>query len=301
MTEPFYSLRRFLTGRFGPSPIRKLPLQAGFTCPNRDGTLSSGGCLFCDERGAGPLTASDLTLTGQIDWHLARYPAARFIAYFQAFSNTYGPPETLRATYALALRYPEIIAIAIGTRPDTIAPEALAVLADISRQRFLLVELGLQSMHERSLQFLRRHHTFDQFADAVQRLNHEGIAVVAHVIVGIPGESRDDMLATIRALNRLQVAGIKLHPLHVLRGTALADLYARGEIRLLEEAEYLDHVAALLEELDPRIVVHRLTGDREQPLFVAPEWCLNKAKTLARLRRRMQETGAYQGRLFKAE
>lgn len=295
MDEPFHSFASFLRRRLPGGPLRKIAIDAGLSCPNRDGTLAGDGCIFCDPYGAGPAAARGRSIESQIEERIARFPGRRFLAYYQAHCNTHGPLAELRRKYEVVFRYPEIAGLFVGTRPDALPGPVLALLAETGRRIYLCVELGLQSVHERSLAWLRRRHTYASFLEGFAALRRQGIDVVVHLIVGIPGETRDDMRATIAALNRLQPAGIKLHPLHVLRGTELERLHAAGRLPLLERDEYVEIACDLLERLDPAIAVHRLTADREGDLYVAPLWAQRKAEVLEAIRRRLRQQGHNQG------
>ncbi|MDY0296491.1 MAG: TIGR01212 family radical SAM protein [Acidobacteriota bacterium] len=295
MDERWFSLNRFFRQRFG-ARIRKIPLNAGFSCPNRDGSLDTRGCIYCDAYGSGPLLPAPEPVESQISTYIRRHPQAQFMAYFQAFSNTYAPPGVLRDRYGRALRFPAVRGIFIGTRPDCINAEVIDVLNELSRRTYVCVELGLQSIHDRSLKFLNRHHDYAQFLQAYDRLQARGLDVVVHLILGIPGETQDMMRATIQEMNRLKPRGIKLHMLHVLRNTQLESMYRRGGITLFCREDYVRLVADLLEELDPDIVIHRLTGERNRELFVAPDWALQKAETLNRIQREMIRRDTWQGK-----
>lgn len=295
MDEPFHSFASFLKRRFPGGPVRKIAIDAGLPCPNRDGTLSEAGCVFCDAYGAGPVAARGQSIECQIEARIARSPGQRFLAYYQAHCNTHGPAADLRRKYEVVFRYPEIVGLFIGTRPDALPQPVLALLAQTARRTYLCVELGLQSAHDRSLEWLQRRHTYAQFLEGFAALRRLGIDVVVHLIVGIPGETRDDMRATIAAMNALKPAGVKLHPLHVLRGTELERRYARGQLPLLGQDEYVEIACDLLERLDPDIAVHRLAADREAGLFVAPPWAQRRAAVLEAVRRRLGRNGSRQG------
>lgn len=300
MDEPFYSFAAFLKERFPGERVRKIPIDAGFSCPNRDGTTSADGCIFCDPFASGPVATAGWTIERQIELQLRRRPGAKFIAYFQSHCNTHGPVAELRRKYETVFRYREIVGLAVGTRPDALPAPVLALLQEMGRRIYLCVELGLQSVHERSLAWLNRNHNYEQFADSCRRLRRRGIDVVVHLIVGIPGETREDMRATIAAMNALKPAGVKFHLLHVLRGTELQARHARAGLPLLGAEEYVDIVCDLLERLDPGIVVQRLAVDREQGLFIAPSWARNKAAVLQAIRKEMRRRGSVQGRRLEA-
>ncbi len=294
MNEPWYSQRAFLSERFGRRVI-KIPLDGGLSCPNKDGGIGRDGCIFCDARGAGPLTGFQLPVREQVSRFAAAHPGYLFISYLQAHANTHAPLDRLRELYQAALDHPDVVGLSIGTRPDAVAEELLPHLAELNRRTWLTVELGLQSVHERSLLFLQRRHTYARFLETFRRLAAIGIGVVVHLIVGIPGESPADMAETVAEMNRIRPRGVKFHPLHVLRGTQLEELFAAGRLPLLGREEYLELMAGLLERLRPDIVVERLTGERERELFVAPDWALDKAGLLRDLRERMLRRGTRQG------
>jgi radical SAM protein (TIGR01212 family) len=301
MNEPFHSFHEFLRGKFPGCKVLKIPINAGFSCPNRDGTLSSEGCIFCDRYAAGPMRTGSWSIARQIEFYVRRHPGVKYIAYFQSHCNTYGPVPELHRKYEVALGYEDIVGLSIGTRPDALPMPVLSLLEKLSRRTYLSVELGLQSIHEESLSFLNRNHSYAQFLLAFDELKRRGIDVVVHLIVGIPGETRAHMLGTIAAMNRLRPAGIKLHLLHVLRGTELHSRYVRSPFPLLEQEEYTDIIVDLLEHLDPRIVVHRLSADREKEIFVAPGWALNKAAVLNSIRAKMAARGSRQGSGLRKE
>jgi len=295
MNEPFYSFATYLKGKFPGSKVLKIPINAGFSCPNRDGTLSSAGCVFCDPFAAGPMATAGWTIEDQITSFIRRHPGRRFIAYFQSHCNTHGPVAELSSRYEIVFRFPEIVGLSVGTRPDELPEPALSLLQETGRCIYLSVELGLQSVHERSLGLLNRNHTVTQFEAVFHELRRRSIDVVVHLIVGIPGETRADMRATIEVMNALKPAGIKFHPLHVLRGAPLQAWHARGSLPLLGRDEYIHIICDLLERLDPDIVIHRLTADREKDLFIAPLWMLDKAAVLEAIRREMRQRKSRQG------
>ena len=302
MNEPFYSFQVFLKNKFPGCKVLKIPINAGLSCPNRDGTLSTAGCIFCDRYAAGPIRTASWSIAEQIESYIQHHPGLKYIAYFQSHCNTYVPEPELRRKYEIVFHYKDIVGLSIGTRPDAISEPVFSLLEKLSRRIYLSVELGLQSIHEQSLLLLNRNHSFPQFLRAFHELKVRGIDVVVHLIIGIPGESRLHMLQTIEAMNELGPAGVKLHLLHVLKDTELHARYVRSPFPLLDQEEYTDIIADLLEHLDPRIVVHRLTGDRDKELFVAPRWALNKPSVLNSIRTKMKARGSGQGcRLERAE
>ena len=294
----YNDLASFFRQKFG-GRVQKITLDAGLTCPNRDGTLGVGGCIYCNERGSGTGQAA-LTITEQIARAKpairARYKSCRFIAYFQSFTNTYAPVEQLRALYEEAIADPDIVGLTIGTRPDCVSDDVLDLLASLNRRVWVSIEYGLQSAHDRTLSLINRGHDAAAFYDAVARTRARGIDVTVHVILGLPGESRADMLDTARAVGALDIQGIKPHLLYVVRGTALHRMYERGEYRCLERDEYVDILCDFLGWMPPGAAVHRLTGDPHPEELVAPLWALEKNETIRLIRGRMEEKDVWQGK-----
>ncbi|MBT1074797.1 TIGR01212 family radical SAM protein [Geobacter grbiciae] len=284
--------------------VQRISIDAGFTCPNRDGAVGTGGCIFCGGKGSGSFgIRPELSVARQLahgkEFLARRYGAARFLAYFQAYSNTYAPVERLRSLYDEALSVPDVAGLIVGTRPDCLPPEVLDLLAGYARRTYFWLELGLQSPLDRTLALINRGHDFAAFADAVARSREWGIRVCAHVILGLPGESREEMLATAEILNGLGVEGVKLHQLHVMKGTALEEMYLRGEVRCLERDAYVDIVCDFLERLDPRIVIHRLVGDAPADHLVAPDWSLRKGEVLDAVDAELTRRGTRQGSVMR--
>jgi len=280
--------------------VHKISVDAGFGCPNRDGGRSGAGCLFCDPGGSGAVGIErELSISAQLEAGkevmTRKYKARQFMAYFQPFSNTFAPPETLSAVYAEALEVPDVVGMAIGTRPDCLSDDALEVLADFRRRTYLWLELGLQSAHDQSLQTLRRGHDYKTFLDAYQRAKQRGLQVCVHVILGLPGEDRAAMLATADEMARLKVDGIKLHLLHILSGTPLGELYRQGKVGVLEQQEYVEIAVDVLERLHPETLIHRLTGDGPRDTLLAPLWSLKKWEVLNAINAEMERRGSRQG------
>jgi len=296
---PYRDLNSHLRERFG-TRVQKVTLDAGLTCPNRDGRVGVGGCLYCNARGSGTGAWNrGQTITAQLQEGMARlgrrYGASRFIAYFQSFSNTYAPVETLRALYQEALAFPEVVGLSIGTRPDCLSPEIMDLLAALARERLLWLELGLQSAHDDTLKRINRGHDAACFAQAVEAAAARGLEVVAHVILGLPGEGPAEMAATARYLAGLPLQGVKIHLLYVVRGSGLEGLYRAGNYRPLEEEEYVNLVADFLELLPRHLIIHRLTGDPHREELVAPAWSLDKSRVLTSIREELARRGSRQG------
>jgi radical SAM protein (TIGR01212 family) len=302
--RPFYSFSRFLKEKFGQK-VYRVSLDAGFTCPNVDGTAAVGGCVYCDNRSFSPnRRLPRRTVREQVEAGVAamrkRYGAEKFLAYFQAGTNTYAPVERLKRLYDEALGHPDIVGLLIGTRPDCVPEPVLEMLEQYARKLWVCLELGLQSVHDRSLDWMNRGHHFDSFADAARRAAGRGMDLCAHVILGLPGESRDDMLATVDACAAYAMDAIKIHNLHVVRDTPMEQMYRDGQIPLFEFDEYVTLVCDVLERLPPGMVIHRLNGDAPPDYLVAPAWCLDKAVLLAAIDREFQRRGTRQGSRFAA-
>lgn len=304
-TLPYRDLRTYLTARFGRR-VQKIALDAGFTCPNRDGTVGVGGCLYCNARGSGTGAFSrGQSLTAQLQAAALgltrRYGPCAFIAYFQGFTNTYAPVDRLRALYDEALAFPGVVGISIGTRPDCVPDEVLGLLAGYARRHLVWLELGLQSAQDATLRRLNRGHDVACFVDAVRRAAALGLEVVAHVILGLPGEGREEMLATARFLGGQPLQGVKLHLLYVVAGSGLARLFEAGDYTPLTEAEFVSLAVDFLEELPPQLVIHRLTGDPHPEELLAPAWCRDKHRVLTRIREEFQRRGSRQGSRWTPE
>lgn len=298
--KPYHSLDYMLRERFGEK-VYKVTLNGGMSCPNRDGKFGTRGCIFCSAGGSGDFAAdSSLSITEQIDRQIsilsAKRPIHKYIAYFQAFTNTYAPVEYLEKIFTEALAHPGIAALSIGTRPDCLGKDVVALLSRLNRQKPVWVELGLQTIHEKTAAYIRRGYPLSCFEDAVRRLRSEDIEVIVHTILGLPGESTQDILNTMKYLNHQDIQGIKLQLLHVLRGTDLASDYEKGLFRTYERDEYISLVISCLEHLRPDMVIHRITGDGPKDLLIAPLWASRKREVLNLLHHQMKENHNYQGR-----
>ncbi len=304
MTRPrFRSLSPWLRERFGVR-VAKIALDAGLGCPNRDGTLSFDGCLFCDQLGSGTGAAGrGVGLTAQIEAALPklrkRYKAEKFIAYFQAFSNTHGPSALLARLYEEALRFDEVIILAVGTRPDCLAEDKLELLARINRQKEVWLELGLQSALDKTLRAINRGHDFAAFASAVRVAASWGLKVWAHLILGLPGEGFEEAAETMRRISPLGLCGVKLHGLYVSADAPLAGPYGRGEVELLSLEQYVGWVARLIGLMPPQWVIQRLTSDPNPESLMGPKWMLDKPRVLKAINERLEELDVRQGAYFK--
>lgn len=299
MRAPYNSFNSFLRGKFNNQKIKKIPINAGFSCPNKNGGTSDRGCIFCDAYGSGPIKTFELSISEQIEKFIAHHTGFKYIAYFQAHANTFAPVPELRKKYEIIFRFKDIVGLFIGTRPDAVAGGVYPLLEELNKKTYLTVELGLQSIHPQSLRFLNRNHTYRQFLDTFEKLKERNIDVVVHLIAGIPGENQSHMLQTVAEMNRLKPAGVKFHLMHVLKNTPLYNMYEAHTIKLLAEDEYVDLIVYLLENLDPSIVIHRLTGERDKEIFHAPRWALDKNRVIQSIRSKMMEKDTYQGKCLK--
>jgi radical SAM protein (TIGR01212 family) len=301
-TLPYLDLNSYLRRRFGER-LQKITLDAGLTCPNRDGRVGVGGCLYCNVRGSGTgAWGQGLSITRQLEEGAARlgkrYGAKKFIAYFQSFSNTYAPMEQLRALYEEALAFPGVVGLSIGTRPDCLNHAILDLLAGYGRHHLVWLELGLQSAHDETLNLINRGHDVACFTKAVHEAADRGLETVAHVILGLPGEGSAQMAATARYLAGLPLKGVKIHLLYVIRGSGLERLYETGKYRPLGEDAYVQAVVDFIELLPPHLVIHRVTGDPHPEELVAPEWCRDKARVLRLIKEEFARRGSRQGSRF---
>lgn len=295
----FHSLNYALKEEFGEK-IYKVSLDGGFTCPNRDGKIDTKGCIFCSDAGSGEYAGTrGKSITEQIEEQLVlisgKFPDGKVIAYFQNFTNTYADVKYLEKIYREALDHPRVAGLAIATRPDAIPEDVINLLEDIAKENFLWVELGLQTIHDSTASLINRGYNLEVFDTKVRELISKKIKVVVHLIVGLPGEDRSHMLESIEYLNRINVWGVKIHLLHVIRDTKLHTLYETTGFRLIEEDEYIELVCEFLSRLDENIVIHRLTGDGSRDTLIGPLWSLNKRKILNSIDKKLKEKDFLQG------
>lgn len=305
MTSKRYnSFSEELKRRFG-CRVHRISVDAGFTCPNRDGTVGMAGCIYCGGHGSGSAgIARNLPVSDQIEQGKEvmrrKYKARKFIAYFQPYSNTYAPVETLRSLYDQSLAIPDMVGLMVGTRPDCLPPEVADLLAEYHQRTYFWLELGLQSPHDRTLQLIGRGHSTSAFIKAVKLGKERNLRVCAHLILGLPGENREDMLAGAALLNELGVEGVKLHLLHVMEGTPLAEMYREGRVRLMDRDEYAGIICDFLERLSPDMLIHRLTGDGIRDQLIGPLWSLQKFEVLNLIDAEMERRGSAQGSKFSS-
>jgi radical SAM protein (TIGR01212 family) len=301
----YHTYNHSLRERFGER-VQRVSIDAGFTCPNADGTVAKGGCVFCDNRSFSPSRREGRTeIQQQIDRGIKqlklRYKVDKFLAYFQPATNTYGPLDKLRSIWDAALSHEQIVGLCIGTRADSVPPDVLDLVEEYGQQTWLTLELGMQTIHDRSLVWMNRGENHAQFLDAVERANSRGFEVCVHVILGIPGESVEDMLATADCLAKLPIDAVKIHNLYVVKNTALAKDYEAGKVDMLDLDTYLDVLVRFLEKLPPRIVVERISGDAPRDYMLSPNWCLDKPRIRTEFEKLLLERDSYQGKAFAAD
>lgn len=302
-TRHYNAFGQYMKDLYGQS-VYKVNVDAGFTCPNRDGTVSVGGCIYCNNDSFRPnACTSAASVREQIEKGIPylrrRYGAEKFIVYFQPFTNTYAPVETLEKLYREALAHPGVVGLAIGTRPDCVDEEKIALLEGLATDHFILVEYGLQSIHDRTLEFINRGHDYECFKRAVAMTAERGIKIGCHLILGLPAETRDDMLAMAPELSRLPIGFMKLHQLQVIKETPLAGLYAAKQFPTFGYEEYLSIVTEFLERLSPEIVMQRMFAAAPEDILVAPIWNRTRSEFLIDLDSYMEERGSYQGKKYK--
>ena len=299
----YHSLNYFLREKFGDK-VFKIALDAGFSCPNRDGTISSGGCLFCSERGSGDFAGNRrFSITKQFedikDMMSKKWKTGKYIAYFQAYSNTYESIEVLRQKYEEAVRREGVVALAIATRPDCLDEEVLDLIEEYSHRVYTWIELGLQTSNDESAKIINRGYKLLKFEESLKELNKRNIDVVVHTIFGLPGESIEDMLKTIDYVAHRNIKGIKMHLLHLMENTPMIELYNEKKLKFLEEEEYIDLICKSITMLPANMVIHRLTGDAPRELLIGPMWSLKKWEVLNSIDNKLKELDLYQGKNFK--
>lgn len=300
LDKPYNNLNASLRETFGEKVI-KLSVDGGFSCPNRDGLVGRGGCVFCSEEGSGDFAGSrckSITdqLSEQIELLKAKWPKAKYIAYFQSYSNTYGDMSHMEKQFQEALSLEGVVGLAIATRADCIDDDVLNLLEQLNKQTYLWVEMGLQSIYQTHHQWLNTGYSPEQFEKTAHQLGSRGIRLVGHIILGLPGAPETEVEDTVDFLNRIPLQGLKVHMLNVLKHTALAQMYEECPFYLLSEEAYINQVVDIIERLKPSIVIHRVTGDGAKSLLVAPRWILNKRKVLNDLQKAFKTRESYQGK-----
>ncbi len=298
----YYTLDYFYKHKFGKK-VCKISLNAGFTCPNKDGTKGTGGCIYCSKLGSGDFAGNikkDLiTQFNDVKEQMKKkWPSALYIGYFQANTNTYAKTEVLKQKYEPILALDDVIGLNIATRPDTITDDCLDYLEELSKRTYLTVELGLQTIHEKTTKLINRGHDLKCFDDMVKELRKRDINVVVHIINGLPYETKEMMLETIEHINKLDIQGIKIHMLHVIKDTVLAKLYEKEKFHILTKEEYIDIVIEQLERLKPEIVINRITGDPVKEDLIEPTWLIKKFCVLNDIDKEMVKRDSYQGKKY---
>ena len=295
----YYTLNCFYRKKFN-SKVSKISLNAGFSCPNIDGTVGLGGCIFCSKLGSGDFAGDkSLDLVSQFNQVKSimdkKWPNTKYIGYFQANTNTYSDVDTLKKYYESVLEIDNVVGLNIATRPDAITDEVMEYLSELNKKTFLTIELGLQSIHEDTLEYINRGHDLECFVDCFNRLKHNHINVVVHIINGLPYETKEMMIDTVKFLNNLGIDGIKIHMLHILKDTKLEKLYNEEKFHILSKEEYIDIVINQLEYLNPDIVIHRITGDPDTKDLIEPEWLTKEFCVLNDIDKEMVRRNTYQG------
>ncbi|WP_456095442.1 TIGR01212 family radical SAM protein [Peptostreptococcus sp.] len=298
----YHTWNYYLRQKFG-TKVFKVSINAGFTCPNIDGSISYGGCAYCSKDGSGDFAGNPRdNLVKQFkeikEMMEKKWPQAKYIGYFQAFTNTYAPLEVLKEKYETILDQEGVIGLSISTRPDCIDDHILDYLDDLNKRTNLWVELGLQTVHDKTSNIINRGHGLDIFIDCVSRLRSRGIEVVAHVINGLPGENHDMMMETISRVAQMDVQGVKIHLLHVIKGTPMANMLNRGDLKLLTKEEYVNLVCDQLEILPQEMIIHRLTGDGKKEDLVGPMWSLKKWEVLNAIDDELKRRDSWQGKFY---
>ncbi len=290
----YLSFNKYLKDKFGQK-VYKISLDGGFTCPNRDGKIDTRGCIFCSKGGSGDFAQNrDLSITEQIESGKKivekKIKSGKYIAYFQAFTNTYAPVEILRAKYSEAINHPDIVALSIATRPDCLGDDVIELLDEMNKIKPVFVELGLQTIHSDSAKYIRRGYSLEVYNEAVKKLKNIGVNIVVHIILGLPNESEEDMLESVKYVCQSQIDGIKLQLLHIIAGTDLAKDYEKGLFKTLEFDEYVELIAKCVAIIPKNIVIHRLTGDGAKKDLIAPLWSADKKKVLNAINKALRES-----------
>lgn len=289
----YLSFNKYLKDKFGQK-VYKISLDGGFTCPNRDGTIDTRGCIFCSKGGSGDFAQSrNLSITEQIESGKKRVEkkikSGKYIAYFQAFTNTYAPVEILRAKYSEAINHPDIVALSIATRPDCLGDDVIELLDEMNKIKPVFVELGLQTIHSESAKYIRRGYSLEVYNEAVKKLKNIGVNIVVHIILGLPNESEEDMLESVKYVCQSQIDGIKLQLLHIIAGTDLVKDYEKGLFKTLEFDEYVELIAKCVAIIPKNIVIHRLTGDGAKKDLIAPLWSADKKRVLNAINKKIEQ------------
>lgn len=303
MQPPYRTFNSYLREYFGER-VYRVPIDAGFTCPNRDGVRAFGGCTFCDDRGSGAPTINvENSVREQLEAGMRRigkrYKAKKFLAYFQAFTNTYAPEGVLRSIYDVALEYPDVVGICIGTRPDCLEDNILDLLQELSEKTFVWLEVGVQSVFNETLDKINRGHTAEEFFDAVERAKKRNLKVATHLIFGLPGEDESHMLETVRQMAQTDLDGIKIHQLCIYKGTPMEVDYRLGRLPVLDEDRYVNLVCDSLELLPPEMIIMRLVAEGSQDEIIAPDWAFEKERVMKKMEAELARRNSFQGKHYR--
>ena len=303
MQPPYRTFNSYLREYFGER-VYRVPIDAGFTCPNRDGVRAFGGCTFCDDRGSGAPTINvENSVREQLEAGMRRigkrYKAKKFLAYFQAFTNTYAPEGVLRSIYDVALEYPDVVGICIGTRPDCLEDNILDLLQELSEKTFVWLEVGVQSVFNETLDKINRGHSAEEFFDAVERARKRNLKVATHLIFGLPGEDESHMLETVRQMSQTDLDGIKIHQLCIYKGTPMEVDYRLGRLPVLDEDRYVNLVCDSLELLPPEMIVMRLVAEGSQDEIIAPDWAFEKERVMKKMEAELARRNSFQGKHYR--
>jgi uncharacterized protein len=296
---PYYKFSEYLKERFG-CRVHKVTVDAGFNCPNIDGTLSKDGCIFCDNYSFSPAVRKkhislEQQITEGIEYGRRRYKAKKFIVYFQPYSNTYAPVKVLKKRYDVIKKFPDVAGIAIGTRPDLVDEEKLALIEGYRKDYEVWMEYGLQSVNDTTLKLINRNHTYADFLKAIDITKNRGIKICAHVIIGLPGETKEDAIKTARECSHINLDGIKIHPLYIVKGTALEKMFLEEKYRPLEMDDFVEITAEFIAHLNPGMVIQRLSADCPQEMLVAPGWIRQKQQVIKKIEELMLRKKLSQG------
>ena len=302
MKNRFYDLNTYFKNIFGHR-VHKITVDAGMSCPNRDGSISSNGCIYCNASGSGTgFFQKGISVTDQIlnarKYVIKRYKAKKFIAYFQSYTNTYAPVDKLKRLYDEALAIEEVAGLSIGTRPDCINEEILTLLQGYAKKHLIWIEYGLQSAHDATLALINRGHDFNAFEKAIEATQNRGINICAHIILGLPGESKKQMIETAKRLSQMGIDGIKFHLLYVIKGTQMDTFFQQGTYQCLTQREYVDTLCEALTYLPENMVIQRLTSDPHPRELIAPQWAMKKKETIELIKKTLEERDLYQGKYF---
>lgn len=303
MSEKINTINNYLKNKFGEK-IYKVSLDGGFTCPNRDGKLSKGGCIFCGESGSGDFTSGrNKSIYNQIEDQIKliskKYNGNKYIAYFQNFTNTYADVDYLRKIYEEALSHPDIVGLAIATRPDCLENDILELLSEINKKTFLWIELGLQTINDEVAHFFNRAYKTEIYQKSTEKLKKLNIKFVTHIIIGLPKEEKEDYFKTTMFAQKCGTWGIKLHLMYVEKGTGLESFYNSGKLKVNTKEEYIEKIVNILENISPDIIIHRMTGDGNRDTLIAPLWSLKKVDVLNSIQKLLKERNSYQGKMYK--